>query len=118
MVAITAGCSVVEPWAAIICGVVAAPCVIYGELVMQSFKVRLLRLAVGKALRCGRKNSHKTALMIPWSAKGNKAVSSTNAAVQHKQSNKCGTRLNLMRRTNAYSVGAHAPCAECSLCTL
>lgn len=41
MVAITAGCSVVEPWAAIICGVVAAPCVIYGELVMQWFKVRL-----------------------------------------------------------------------------
>eukprot|EP00798_Chlamydomonas_sp_ICE-L_P028514 gene28515-31673_t len=37
LVAITAGCSVVEPWAAIICGAVAAPLVIYGDVLMERY---------------------------------------------------------------------------------
>ncbi|MEW5318528.1 MAG: hypothetical protein WDW38_009744 [Sanguina aurantia] len=39
LVAITSGCSVVEPWAAIICGVVAAPCYVYGEVLMEHLRV-------------------------------------------------------------------------------
>ncbi|MEW5304700.1 MAG: hypothetical protein WDW36_007293 [Sanguina aurantia] len=39
LVAITSGCSVVEPWAAVICGVVAAPCYVYGEVLMEHLRV-------------------------------------------------------------------------------
>ncbi|GAX83671.1 hypothetical protein CEUSTIGMA_g11096.t1 [Chlamydomonas eustigma] len=39
LVAITAGCSVVEPWAAIICGVIAAPCVVYGEVLQEWLQI-------------------------------------------------------------------------------
>lgn len=31
LVSVTASCSVIEPWAAVICGVVAAPVFVYGE---------------------------------------------------------------------------------------
>ena len=39
LVAITAGCAVVEPWAAIICGVFAAPMVVFGEVLLDRLKV-------------------------------------------------------------------------------
>ncbi|KAG1673174.1 hypothetical protein FOA52_015285 [Chlamydomonas sp. UWO 241] len=39
LVAITSGCAVVEPWAAVICGAIAAPCVVYGEQLLIRFKV-------------------------------------------------------------------------------
>ena len=46
LVAITAGCAVVEPWAAIICGIVAAPCSVYGEVLLDRLKVIIIIVQV------------------------------------------------------------------------
>ena len=39
LVSITAGCAVVEPWAAIICGAVASSMVVFGEVLLEWLKV-------------------------------------------------------------------------------
>ena len=46
--AITAGCAVVEPWAAIICGVGAAPLVVFGEVLLEWLRVseRITRFTI------------------------------------------------------------------------
>ena len=51
LVAITAGCAVVEPWAALICGAFAAPCVVYGEALMDYMQVRFELILVW--VKCG-----------------------------------------------------------------
>jgi len=39
LVSITAGCGVVTPWAAVVCGIVAAPVIVYGEVLMEWLKI-------------------------------------------------------------------------------
>jgi len=39
LVSITGGCAVVTPWASVVCGVVAAPILVYGEVMMEWLKI-------------------------------------------------------------------------------
>lgn len=39
LVSITAGCGVVTTYSAFVCGVVAAPVVVYGEVLMEKLKI-------------------------------------------------------------------------------